>query len=149
MFFEISGLKNFALFTKKCLCWSLLLIKGLELYQKETSTQVFSLDIAKFLRKAFFTEHFWWLLLNYQSLKRYSITILIHFSITQWSLKFKSSRKMRFPNQMKENCGYLRWYSCYGTEQWERMDQWERVHIARIKTLWTRPWFWLIVVICL
>ena len=54
MFFEISGLKNFALFTKKCLCWSLFLIKGLELYQKQTSTQVFSCGYCEIFKKSFF-----------------------------------------------------------------------------------------------
>ena len=40
-------LKNFAIFTRKHLCWSLFLIKlppGLQLYKKETLTQVFSCE---------------------------------------------------------------------------------------------------------
>ena len=31
---------------------------------EETPTQIFSVNIAKFLRTAFLTEHVWWLLLD-------------------------------------------------------------------------------------
>ena len=59
MCFKRSVFENFAKFTGKFLCWSLFLIKlykpeGLQLYQKETPTQVFSVNIARFLRTVFF-----------------------------------------------------------------------------------------------
>ena len=38
---------------------------GLQLYQKETPTQVFLVNISKVLETAFFIEQLWWLLLNY------------------------------------------------------------------------------------
>ena len=60
-------LKNFKNFTGKHLRWSLFLIKfrasGLELYLKETPTQVFSCEIVISLRRPFYTEHPRWLLL--------------------------------------------------------------------------------------
>ena len=34
----------------------------MQLYSKETSAQVFSVNIAEFLRIAIFIEHLWWLL---------------------------------------------------------------------------------------
>ena len=60
MFFEIGSLKNFAIFTGKHLCWGLFLIK-LQIFRpatfyKETTTQVFHVDVAKFLRTASFIE---------------------------------------------------------------------------------------------
>ena len=39
--------------------------EGLQLYWKETPTQVFSCEFSKSFRKIFFIEQFWWLLLNY------------------------------------------------------------------------------------
>ena len=45
-FIKISVLKNFAIFTRKHLCW------------------YFTMNIAKFLKTALFIEHFWWLLLQ-------------------------------------------------------------------------------------
>ena len=54
MFFKIGALKNFANFTGKHLCWNLFLIKlPLQLYQKETPTQVFFSEILQntFLRR--------------------------------------------------------------------------------------------------
>ena len=56
MFFEISVFKNFATLRVKHLCWGLFLIK----------LQVcnFPVNIAKFLKKAFFIKHLRWLLLK-------------------------------------------------------------------------------------
>ena len=56
MFFKIGVLKNFALFTGKHLCWNFFLIK----------LQVcnFLVNIAKFLRTAFFIKRLRWLLLK-------------------------------------------------------------------------------------
>ena len=52
-------LKNFSNFIGKHLCWSLFFNKvvGLQLYFKETPTQVFSCKIYKTFKKNFFIEH--------------------------------------------------------------------------------------------
>ena len=39
--------------------------EGLQLYQKETPTWVFSCEYSKSFRNSFFIEQLWWLLLNY------------------------------------------------------------------------------------
>ena len=53
--------KNFAIFTGKHLCWSLFLIKlqtsGLQLYQKEIPTQVFSCEICELFKNTYFEQH--------------------------------------------------------------------------------------------
>ena len=56
-FFEIGVLKNFAIFTGKHFCWSLLLTKL-------QGFRCFPVNIAKLLRAAFFIEHLRWLLLQ-------------------------------------------------------------------------------------
>ena len=75
MFFlvlKIGVLTNFVNFTGKHLCLSLFLIKlpegseGLQLYQKETLTQVLSCEICEIFKNTFFTEHLRWLLLEIQ-----------------------------------------------------------------------------------
>ena len=52
-------LKNFANFTENHLCWSLSCCRALELwlYQKETSTQVFSYGIGRISKNIYFEEH--------------------------------------------------------------------------------------------
>ena len=59
MFFKIVVLKNFVIFTRKDLYWRLFLLnkEGLQIYKKEIPTQVFPVDIVKFLRTSFFIEH--------------------------------------------------------------------------------------------
>ena len=64
-------LRNFAIFTGKHLCWSLFLIKlkashakvwfqwGLQLYSKETLTQVFSYEYCKISKKTYFEKYLW------------------------------------------------------------------------------------------
>ena len=47
MFFKIGALKNFPIFTRKHLCWSLFLIKRLQ-------QRCFPVNIAKFLRETIF-----------------------------------------------------------------------------------------------
>ena len=58
IFFKISVPKNFANFTGKRLCWSVFLIHlqalGLQLYQKETPTQVFSCEICETFKSIYF-----------------------------------------------------------------------------------------------
>ena len=64
MFFKKGALKSFAIFTGKCLCWSLFLIK-LQAYnfiKKRFQHRSFPMNIAKFLRK-FYIKHFRSLLL--------------------------------------------------------------------------------------
>ena len=64
MFFKIGALKNFAIFTGKCLCWSLFLIK-LQAYnfiKRRFQHMSFPMNIAKFLRN-FYIKHFRSLLL--------------------------------------------------------------------------------------
>ena len=51
MFFKIGSIKNFAIFTGKHLCWGLFLIKLQT--PTQTPTEVFPVDIAKFLRIVF------------------------------------------------------------------------------------------------
>ena len=57
MFFKIGALTNFAIFKGKRFCWSLFLIK-LQAFR------CFPVNIEKFLKAAYFTEHLWWLLLQ-------------------------------------------------------------------------------------
>ena len=65
MFFKKGALKNLLIFTGKCLCWSLFLIK-LQAYNFITKQRfqhrTFPMNIAKVLRK-FYIKHFWLLLL--------------------------------------------------------------------------------------
>ena len=62
IFFKIEVFKNFAMLTGKHLCWSvfkinLLAYKPANLFKRDSST----INIAKFLRPAFYKEHLWWL----------------------------------------------------------------------------------------
>ena len=54
IFFKLGVLKNFGNFTRKHLSWSLFLIKRLQLYEKETPTQVFSCEITEIFKNTFF-----------------------------------------------------------------------------------------------
>ena len=58
IFLKIGVLKNYKNFTEKHLCWSLLLAKlqalGLQIYQKETPTPVFSCGIWEVFKNIFF-----------------------------------------------------------------------------------------------
>ena len=56
MFFKKGALKSFAIFTGKCLCWSLFLIK-LQAYnfiKKEIPTQEFSYEYCKIFKKVLY-----------------------------------------------------------------------------------------------
>ena len=65
MFFKMSVLKNFLIFSGKHLYWNLsnlfFQVAGLKNLQStwSTPTQAFPVCIVKFLRKAFFTERLW------------------------------------------------------------------------------------------
>ena len=61
-FFKIGTLKDFTIFTRKPLCWSLILIKPATLL-KRLQHRCFLVNIVKFLRKIFL-EHLRWLLLD-------------------------------------------------------------------------------------
>ena len=68
LFFKISALKNFAIFTRKHLFWSLFFNKVADLkvcnfIKKRLQHRRFPVNIARFSRTAFFTEHLRWLLL--------------------------------------------------------------------------------------
>ena len=62
MFFKIGVLKNFAVFTGKYLCWSLLYNKVAGLKDSYTG---FPMNIVKFSRAPFLTEHLWWMVFYY------------------------------------------------------------------------------------
>ena len=61
MFFKIGVIKKFAIFTGKHLCWRLFLINFVK---RRLQHRCFAVNISKFLRTAFFIEHFRWLLLQ-------------------------------------------------------------------------------------
>ena len=67
MIFKIGVLKSFAIFTGKCLCWRLFLIK-LQAFRPATLLRIrlrrmcFPMNIAEFLRTTLFIEHLQWLL---------------------------------------------------------------------------------------
>ena len=68
---QIVVLKKLAIFIGKDLCWSLFLIK-LQACDKTANFnkeglkhRSFSVNMAKFLRTAFFIRHLWWLLLHF------------------------------------------------------------------------------------
>ena len=48
-------LKKLANFTGKQMCWSL--ISGLQLYQKETPTQIFSCEICEIFNNTYFEDY--------------------------------------------------------------------------------------------
>ena len=66
MFFEISFLKYFAIFTRKHLRWSLSIFDKFteNSTKKRLRHRCFPVNIAKFLRAAFFIKHLRWLLLE-------------------------------------------------------------------------------------
>ena len=68
MFLKIDVLKNFAVFTRKQLCSGLYLIK-LQAFSpadvlKRLQHRCFPVNIVKFLRTLFITEHLQWMLLK-------------------------------------------------------------------------------------
>ena len=55
MFFKTGSLKNVAILIGKHLCWGFF-FKKLFVFKKETPTQVFPVDIVKFLRTFFYRK---------------------------------------------------------------------------------------------
>ena len=90
MFFKISILKNFPMFTGKHLYWSLFLIK-LQAFR------FFPVNIAELLRTAFFIEHLRWLLLqmscftlHFQKDVAEYIAVLHCIIVSFWNVKLLS-----------------------------------------------------------
>ena len=82
LFFKIHVLKNFAIFTRKHLCWSPCFFN--KVYQnfikKRCRHSCFPVNIAKFLRTSFFTENLWWLLLfflNFEHIQHFNLLFLL------------------------------------------------------------------------
>ena len=55
MFLKKAVIKNFSKFAEKCPCWNL--IFGLQLYENENPTQVFSCEYCKHAQYSFCIEH--------------------------------------------------------------------------------------------
>ena len=53
-------------------------LKDLQLFKKETPTQMFSCEICKMFKKTFFTKHLWWLFLSQKQIKRNKNILLYH-----------------------------------------------------------------------
>ena len=66
IFFIIGDLKNFAILTRKHLCWRLFLesLKTCNFITKGLQHRCFPVNIETFLCTSFFIEHLWWLLLK-------------------------------------------------------------------------------------
>ena len=76
MFFKISVLKNFEIFSGKHLCWSAFFnkvtdLKYVTLLKKKCQHGFFPVNIAKFLRAAFYLKHLWWLVLKITSVMKW------------------------------------------------------------------------------
>ena len=62
MLLKIGVFRNFTVFTWKHLCWSLFGdFQAYKFIKKRLQHRCFPVNIAKFLRTAFFIEHLWWL----------------------------------------------------------------------------------------
>ena len=89
VFLKIGDLKNFTIFTEKHLCWSLFFnkVKAYNFINKRLRHRCIPVNIAKFLRTAFFIEHLWWLLLDFlQNLLKITVKKII--SQESFSQKF-------------------------------------------------------------
>ena len=97
MSFKIGVLNYYVIPTGKHLSWSLFLIKlqplNLQLYYKETPTQVFPCEYCKILRAPFFIEHLKWLLLKKHFLL---LNVLISISFQSRSVVRNSNKKITF-----------------------------------------------------
>ena len=88
MLFKVGDLKIFLNFTGKHLRWSLFFIKvgglqGLQLYKKETPTQVFSCHATPFS-----TEHYRWLLLLLHALRSHNLFVQSFMFVFLWRSVF-------------------------------------------------------------
>ena len=89
-FFKISARKNFAIFIRKHLCWSLhktFNYRLSTLLKRDSNTGVFLWILRNFLRTAFFIEHLRWLLLNLVSKSHVNESIALNlYSVSQTGL---------------------------------------------------------------
>ena len=81
MFFKIDVLKNFAMFVGKHLCWSFFFNnvagpQGCNFIKKRLRHRCFPVNVAKFLRTRFFTEHLRWLLQDLFSKWKTSFSVI-------------------------------------------------------------------------
>ena len=67
MFFKIGVLKDFANYTGKHLCWSLIGLQASNFIKNRLQHRCFRLKFGKFLRTPFFTKHIQWHLLQVKS----------------------------------------------------------------------------------
>ena len=107
MFIKIGALKYFAIFTGKHLCWSLFSIKL-------RAFRCFPVNIAKFLRAAFFIEHLRWLLLQMFYFTLYlqkdvaKYIVAIHCIIVSfWNLNSISFAFIRYATRCHSLCHSL------------------------------------------
>ena len=96
MFFEISSLKNFAIFTGKHLCWGLFFIKFLTFrpatfFERDSNTGV-SCGYCEVFMNSFFIENLRCLLL----------TVLLQYSKVGWAVFSLISRLHVLPNLIKK-----------------------------------------------
>ena len=87
MFFKVGTLKSYALFTEKHLHRSLFIIKfqACNFIKKKLQLRCFLVNIAQFLRTAFFIEHLRWLLLPFTTTFRnyyWKDRLVILFTLT-------------------------------------------------------------------
>ena len=93
MYFRISALKDFAIFTGKHLCWSLFLInmqawRPATLLKKRVQHRFFPVKFAKNLRTPFFIEHVRWLLLEI------SHELCLYCIWEQWMVSFRGTYRL-------------------------------------------------------
>ena len=107
-------LKNFAIFTGKHLCRSLLLIKfqTRDFIQKSFQNSCFLVNIAKFL--SFFIKHFQWLILR----KVWIWNPSTHF---QKINPFQAKIPFLYPLQTSENLGFLTFSGGRDMKHWLKM----------------------------
>ena len=98
MFFEKDTIKNFAIFTRKHLCWGLFLIKLQVLrsatFLKTDSSTGVSSGCCKIFKNIFLIQHLWWLLLTVYHDTVKSAGVLVFWfrastCIWFWSKNFK------------------------------------------------------------
>ena len=85
MFFKIGVLNNFPNLTGKNVCWSLFLMSscrtlGLQIYQKDNPTEVFSCKTYEIFKKTFFIEHFRWLFFSFLDKLSQAVHVLFNDS---------------------------------------------------------------------
>ena len=109
-------LKNFATFTGKHLCWRIFLIKLLQLYYKETPTQVLPCEYCKIFKNTYFEKHLRMPASNNSFKYIYMVwktSILLRFCLSPFKsmFRFYSSWKQKnsFPLSEKLKKGTLKW----------------------------------------